>query len=377
MREVNVFWRTKMNSSGNGVLPMQELVALMEAGYITGIPHEGEEGYVNPASIDLPLSSEAYRLDGSFLLGEGELVRDWIKRVGGTPHDLASPLERGIAYLIRIQGSWSLPASVYGYANPKSSTGRLNVLSRMLADNVDKYDALTHGWKGSGEIWVLVRADSFPVVVHEGLALSQLRLFTGKAFLSEYDMELVSKKDGLLFKPNKKKIPFKKIDLWGDALVLSIAVGPDFGWHCPGTRKPLNLRTGGKRDDYFEPVTVKNGIFLLRKGAFYIASTLEHVMVAPHLSAELRAIDYRFGEMQVHRAGYIDSGWGYGEDGSVRGRPITLEVTPHEDIYIRNGQAIGRLRYEHMHCAPDVPYDAAASNYSKQDTGAMLSKYLK
>lgn len=355
---------------------MQELIALMEAEYITGVPYEDEEtSCVNSASIDLPLSSEAYRLEGSFLPGKGEHVRTWIKRVGGTVHNLASPLERGIAYLIRVQGSWSLPSTVYGYANPKSSTGRLNVLSRLLADNVDKFDALTEGWD-NGELWVLVRADSFPIIVHEGLALSQLRLFTGKAFLSPYDMEVASKKHGLLFKPDKKKIPFRDIDLWGDAAVVTIAVGKNFGWHCPGTGKPLDLRAKGLWKDYFEPIDVEGDKFLLRKGGFYIASTLERVMVAPHLSAELRAIDYRFGEVQVHRAGYIDSGWGFGENGSVRGRPITLEVTPHEEIFVRNGQAIARLRYEHMVSAPIIPYDKAKSHYTEQDVGAMLSKYL-
>lgn len=361
-----------MLGSKGGVLPRQELLKLMSTGFIAGVSSD----YVNPASIDLPLSDEAYRLEGSFLPGKGEHVRTWIDRAGGERHDLTSPLEQGVCYLIRIAGTWTLPSSVYAYANPKSSTGRLNVLSRVVADNVDKYDALTPGWGKDSEMWLLVRADSFPVRVYPGIALSQLRFFTGKSFLSTYDMEVASKKDGLLFDPEGKKIPFKNIDVWNDAIVLTLQVGPDFGSECRGSAKPLCLKNRGRRDNYFKPIQPEKDLFLLRKGGFYIVSTKERIMVPPYLSAELRPIDYRFGAIEVHRAGYIDPGWGYGSDGSVCGRTITLEVTPHEDLYVKDGQAIARLRYEHMYAEPDVPYDSAASNYIEQNGGAVHSKYL-
>jgi dCTP deaminase len=99
-------------------------------------------------------------------------------------------------------------------------------------------------------------------------------------------------------------------------------------------------------------------------------------MVPPYLSAELRAIDPRLGEFRSHAAGYIDPGWGFGTNGECRGRPITLEVIPHEDMFVRDGQAIARLRYEHMKEEPDVAYDAANSHYTKQE-GPKLSKHFK
>ena len=355
---------------------MQEIAKLVDAGYITGVNISPEDGYLNSASIDLPLSGEAFRLEGSFLPGKGQHIRTCIKRIGGERHDLSSPLERGIDYLVRIEGQWSLPDTVYAYANPKSSTGRLNVLSRLVADNSNMFDQLPRGWKMGSEMWLLIRADSFPVRVYEGLALSQLRLFTGKAFLSPYDMEVASRKYGLIFDPQRKKISFRDIELWGDSVVLSIDVSPEFGYEARGTHKPLDLAKKGNKSDYFEAIRADSRGYLLRKGSFYILSSREPVMVPPHLSAELRGIDYRFGDMQVHRAGYIDSGWGYGKKGEVKGRPITLEVTPNENIFVEDGQAIARLRYEHMFSEPDVPYDSAKSNYTEQKLGAMLSKYL-
>jgi dCTP deaminase len=121
-----------MATNGSGVLPSQTLHAIFEAGSITGI----DKRFINPASIDLPLSDEAYRLEGIFLPRRGERVRELIPDMGGVRYDLANPLEKGVAYLIRIEGNFRLPENVYGYVNPKSSTGRINLFCRVVADKV-------------------------------------------------------------------------------------------------------------------------------------------------------------------------------------------------------------------------------------------------
>lgn len=360
-----------MHGPGTGVLPRQLLKGLASSGFITGV---GEQ-YFNPASIDMPLSDEAYRLNSIFLPRKGEHVRTLRTEVGGWRHDLGTPLELGVPYLIRLEGEWKLPSQVYGYANPKSSTGRLNLFSRLIVDNVEMYDSMPQGWEG--EAWMLVRADSFPVKLTPRLAVSQLRLFDGKAFLDNLRMELIIEEHGLIFAENGERLSFNQVRSWQDAVILTLAVGDNFGWECRGTNQTLDYSKVHEHApaDFFERITPTNGAFKLRKGGFYILSTKERVMVPPYLSAELRAIDPRLGEFRSHAAGYIDPGWGFGKEGEVCGRPITLEVIPHEDMYVRDGQAIARLRFEHMKEEPDVPYDSANSNYTSQK-GPKLSKHF-
>ncbi|MHB1163335.1 MAG: 2'-deoxycytidine 5'-triphosphate deaminase domain-containing protein [Minisyncoccota bacterium] len=356
--------------SRTGVLPKQMLRELCATGYVTGV---GEQ-YLNPASIDLPLADEAYRLESIFLPLRGEKVRDLLPLVGATRHSLNDPLEVGVPYLIRIAGEWKLPSVVYGYANPKSSIGRLGFFCRIVADGVDMYEALIGpGW--AGEMWVLARADYFPVLLAPGLAVSQMRFFDGKSFLDDLHAELAIRETGLLFDEHGVKLSLQDTRRHADSFILSLNVGDGMGYECSGTRKILDLRLGGKRSDYFKPIHVTSREYILRKSGFYILTTREPVMVPPNLSAELRAIDPRLGEFRSHAAGYIDPGWGYGKDGEECGRPITLEVIPHEDMLVRDGQTVARIRYEYMKEVPETLYDAAASNYTDQRT-ARLSKYL-
>lgn len=360
-------------SKKTGVLPKQMLREVCWAGCITGV----DEKYLNPASIDLPLADEAYRLESIFLPQRGEKVRDLLPLVGATPHNFSNPLEVGVPYLIRIEGEWKLPSMVYGYANPKSSTGRLGFFCRTVADGVEMYESLIGaGW--SGEHWMLVRPDCFPVLVQPGLALSQMRLFDGKSFLDDFRRELASINFGLLFHADGKQLTIPEERRHADSFLLSLYVGEGMGWECHGTRKILDM---SKKDfyepeDFFMPIRVTNEVYILRKGGFYILTTRERVKVPPHLSAELRAIDPRLGEFRSHAAGYIDPGWGCNEDLKGCGRPITLEVIPQEDMLVRDGQTVARIRYEQMKEIPETVYDAAVSHYTDQNA-ARLSKHFK
>jgi len=359
----------------NGVLPIQTLRKLLQPKIIDGI----DEKYLNPASIDLPFSDddEAYKVESIFLPLKGETVRSALELIGAEKHDLSQRLEVGVPYVIKIAGTWNLPDDVYAYANPKSSTGRNNAFCRVVADGVPMYDALIGpGWKG--ELWLLVRPDSFPVLVQPGLSLAQVRLFYGKSFLDKLEVEIAVKKHGLLFNPSGYVIPNEDVHWHADSLVLSLYVGENMGWECRGSRKTIDFSKIRHYDgeEFFEPVRSRNGSIILRKNTFYILATEERIMVPPYLSAELRAIDPRLGEFRSHAAGYIDPGWGWGKEGEKHGSHITLEVIPFEDTLIRSGQAIARIRYERMYQEPDVVYDAANSNYTEQ-RGATLSKHFK
>lgn len=358
-----------------GVLSDTTLKQLMHGGFIEGI----EESFVNPASIDLPLAEEAYRLERKFLPRPGQTVRSLFKEVGATPHDLKAPLEVGIPYLIQVNGNIDLPQGVYAYANPKSSTGRVNLITQLVRDQVTMYDALPLGTP-AGETWILAKAESFPVLLSPGKAVSQLRFFDGQSFLDSLELQSAIRRDGLLFHPDGKRYDEKKeYQRHADSFFLSVRIFKgQVGWECRGSNKVLDFSKVNcyKPEHFFTPLIADGGSIELRRGSFYILTTDPCVRVPPYLSAELRATDQRLSNARVHAAGYIDPGWGYGRDGEVFGRPITLEVVVYEDnVLFQHGQNVVRIRYERMRERPAVLYDEAKSNYTGQSV-AMLSKHF-
>lgn len=359
--------------SNIGVLPIQELRELLSS-YLRDVP----ESCLNPASVDLPLQDEIYRLECSTFPSSGVSVRELLPLLGARPHDFSSPLEVGVQYLIRL-GRFALPRGTYAYANPKSSTGRVHLLTRLIADGVSMYDALTTGWEG--EAWALVSPCSFPIILSPGLSVLQLRLFNGKSFLSEREEEEAIQRHGLLFSPEGERLTLTqhRERRHGSAYFLSYGVYGVVGWKAKRTRRPLNFGYTKRYEpeEFFSAVHARpDGSIVLEEGGFYILSTQERVQVPPAYSAELRAVDVRLVDARVHAAGYIDPGWGYGEKGEACGRPITLEVIPYENgVLWVPGRPVARLRYERMLAPPDVLYDAASSNYIGQG-GAQLSKHF-
>lgn len=355
-----------------GVLPFQHIRQLLRSGFIEGVA----ESYLNPASLDLPCSAECYRLDRTFQVREDETVRSKIKAAGGIPYDLRNLLEVGVSYLIRIEGKFRFPSSVYAYANPKSSTGRVFLLTRVVADRVPMYDALVGpGWKG--EAWVLVRPEAFPVIVPPGEALTQIRFFDGKSFLDRLSLEMLLEKPGLFFSPSGKRLHEEgEVRYHGDSFLLSVGLSRGVvGWECLQSSEALDLSQRRSYDParFFRPVYLRHGKLQLITGGHYILTTFEHLRIPPECAAELRAIDPRFGEFRSHSAGFFDPGWGT----QSRGQPITLEITPFENMYLEDGQIIGRVRYERMKEVPTVLYGSANSNYTKQLKGPKLSKHFK
>ncbi len=359
-----------------GVLPSQTILEMMCVGFVCNV----DPSFINPASLDIPLSGEAYRLAHTLMPKLGERVQDMLKSAGATLHPLDVPLEVGVSYLVRAEIKLALPSGVYAYANPKSSTGRINVLSRMIVDGVGLYDTWPAGT--NGDVWFLVQPRSFPIILSPGIALSQLRFFTGKSFLDQLGLEMAHQEHGLFFDAHGKKlrVPEKGIREHADSLFMSIrAKKGEVGWRCLGSSTVLDLRKRNycPEDFGFEPVKARDQAIEILPRAFYILTTDEHLKVPPLNSAELRATDPRLGEFRVHAAGFIDPGWGCG--GTGVGRPITLEVVTSEatPVVLRHGQPVGRIRYEVMAGAPDCLYDdTATSNYTGQ-TAAQLGKYFK
>ncbi len=214
------------------------------------------------------------------------------------------------------------------------------------------------------------------MLVPPGEALVQIRLFDGKGFLDETELGILTEDPGLFFAPNGKKLSSNEVEYHGNSFLLTVGLPRDVaGWECSRINKVLDLskRRFYKPDDFFSPVQVRGGSLDLRQGRFYILTTYEHLRLHPDCAAELRAIDPRFGEFCSHSAGFFDPGWGM----EVRGQPITLEITPHEDMTVEHGQTIARVRYERMKETPAILYGAARSNYKGQLRGPKLSKHFK
>lgn len=359
-----------------GVLPGQLIREMMCTGFI----QHAQGVNVSPASLDLTLSEEVYRVDSIVQLRKHEKVRDLLTTFNAQPHPQGEPFMRGQMYLARIAETISLPDGVYGYCNPKSTTGRLDVHVRIIADGVPRFDSLEPaGW--SGELWITILPNSFPILPAENQTLSQVRFFTADTRFSELELQMAVTRDKLLWSHAGEPVSYE--DLLVSDRDGGLALSLDFegewnGWRSKHTDKVVDLsQVGGHdADDFFERVRPEDGHMRLERGRFYILSTEEAVRVPPRLACEMGAMDERFGDFRSHYAGFIDPGWGYGAAGEIDGRPLTLEVRPFEDLVIRKGQVIAKTKFERMMSIPDTLYDTRASNYSKQ-AGPRLAKQFR
>ncbi|MEX0925051.1 MAG: 2'-deoxycytidine 5'-triphosphate deaminase [Candidatus Paceibacterota bacterium] len=366
-----------MTSHKKGAIASQTIAELIQSGFIMG----ATEDNVRPASLDLSISDEVYSVGGVFQPRPGETVREVLELIDKKKHDLKSPLQREQMYIARLNETLELPETVYAFCNPKSTTGRLDIHVRLIADGVPRYDSVTPGgWKG--ELWVSIVPKTFPIKVAPGQSLNQLRFFNADTRLDQLELEMAMKRDKLLWNPENKK-PYLYEELLvrdnDDSLILSLDGMNDLiGYRGRIGDTPIDLAKIGGYDpkDFFEPVKKDNGYIYLKQNEFYILSTREAVKVPPTLACEMAPMDERSGEFRSHYAGFIDPGWGYGKEGEGNGRPLTLEVRPFEDLVARDGQPIAKIRFERVTETPDQNYDQLDSNYSVQ-SGPRLAKQFK
>lgn len=366
-----------------GALPRQILKELVRQGMISDVTEKS----IGPASVDLTLSDVCYRVSEFPILAQGERIQDLVNaREWCTPHNLSDPLEVGRTYLAKLNQRLRLPDSVYGFSNPRSKSGRHDLLVRMLADGVPCFDSATPGGY-IGDLWVLVSPSSFPVIIPPGEAVNQLRLFNRDTRLSRKEIKReYTKKIPLLYDHAGEQIPFDSLHQGigeGDSLILTLELDGDIaGWECRGTEKILDYRRGkgfykSHVSQFFTPIPSTKEMEL-RPDSFYILTTREHVLVPPWLACEMVAMDERYGEFRSHYAGYIDPGWGFGQNGEVHGRQLTLEVRPFgRPMVLRNHQPIARIKFERVAGVPDMHYDSAEKGSDfKGQQGPQLSSYF-
>ena len=189
-----------MNASilnGKGTLPSQTIIELIRAGFIQNAKEEN----VRPASLDLTISDEIYKVDGIFQPERGESVKKLLSKLKKPKHPISKPLERDQIYLIRLNEKLELPHSVYGFFNPRSTSGRIDLHVRLIADGVARYDSVTPGF--AGELWAFVIPKTFPVKVYGGVSLNQIRFFNMDTRLNPYEVEVAVKNYKLLWHQEK------------------------------------------------------------------------------------------------------------------------------------------------------------------------------
>lgn len=362
-------------------IPSQKIVEMIGDGRITG----ADTGNVQPASIDLTLTDEAYRMRWTFLPQKGEKISDIIEVGSLYPFDLSKPLEPGAIYLIRLKEGLNLPKDILALTNNKSSTGRVNLQTRVVADGVPRFDRLPAGYKGP--LWLEVVSKSFFIKLNPGDKVNQIRFFKTESSLENFSMKKIYDLHKLFYDKKGNFIKPEKIlaEDHDNSLIMSMDLDKDkdiVGYKSIHTGQILDYSKKDQHDpeDFFEEMhSPRDGRLTLRYGDFYIFSTKEFIRVPPEYSVEMVAYDIGSGEFRSHYAGFFDPGFGYGKKGEVLGTPAVLEVRPYDNNFsLRDGQPICKMVFMEVSEMPDLIYGVGdiGSHYQKQ-RGAFLSKHFK
>ena len=329
-----------------GILPCQSIEALAAAGAI-GASTPLEAGQAQPASLDLRLGARCWRVRASFLPGPGRKVAERLQAVAMHELDLeqGAVLERGCVYIAELQERLRLPADVAARANPKSSTGRLDIFVRLLTDNGPAFDDVAAGYQGP--LYLEIAPQTFSVLARAGTRLNQLRLKRGEA--------------------PRLSVATVGVDLTGQLA----------GFRARRHAGVIDLDREAACDprDFFEALEPRRGELMLDPGEFYILTSKEAVEIPLDQAAEMTPIDPAVGEFRAHYAGFFDPGFGLAAMGASGSRAV-LEVRSREAPFLlEDGQAVARLVYEPMAERPSRAYGEGGSHYQRQ--GLKLSKHFR
>ena len=371
-------------AGGRGVLPAQALRRAISDGVIKGA-RKIEDSQIQPASLDLRLGSKAYRLRSSFLPGAAR-IRDRLSDLQvGPALDLDNPdgavLNPGHPYLIELMERVRLPEGTRAVANPRSSTGRLDIFTRVIAERATQFDAIEPGYEGA--LWLEIYSNTFTIGVRSGLSLAQLRLSTSDAALTAAEIEGLHATQGLVFAPGTEpREPVATPAIGNRGLLINVGLpnGNEYvGWRAKHHTPLLDLSKTAAYDalDFWEPVRAeRGGRLVLNPDAFYLLISREFVRIPPNVAAEMVAYDPTNGELRTHYAGFFDPGFGYGDQ--VSGTRAVLEVRAHDvPFMLEDGQPIARLAYEYMAEPPDRLYGDAALTSHFQRQAINLSRQFR
>ena len=357
-----------------GILPSHAIEALVEAGAIR-LEKPLIEGQVQPASLDLRLGPHATRVRASFLPGRRMRVSDKLRDLALHEIDISNGavLETGCVYIVPLLESLALDSGIAAAANPKSSTGRLDVFTRVIADRAQEFDKIDAGYTGPLHAEISPRV--FPILVREGSRLAQIRFRSGHAVCSDAELTALNESEGL--------VSAAKANIAG-GLALSVDLRGEtesglIGFRAKHHTALIDLDKVAAYEvlDFWEPIFSRGqNSLILDPDQFYILASTEAVQVPPGYAAEMIPFNPLVGEFRVHYAGFFDPGFGYSGAGGAGSRAV-LEVRSHEVPFIlEDGQIVGRLLYERLTETPRQVYGSGiGSSYQRQ--GLKLSKHFK
>jgi dCTP deaminase len=370
-----------------GVLTDRDLRAAVQEGAVSAAEPFRDDQF-QPASLDLRLGRVAYQLRASFLpyretvqrrledeRANSDLVIDRVPLEGG------ATLQRGSVYLVPLLESLSLPAAVRGRSNPKSTTGRLDVFTRVITDGTPRFDEIPAGYRGP--LYLEVSPQSFPVRVYAGGSLNQLRLLEGPTSMSDAALRALYAECPLLYDDDDRPLPLDRVG-FNDGLCMGVdlsgrATDGVIGYRAHPNPPAVDLARVGHYDpaEFWEPIkaTARDG-YILEANRFYILVSKERIRVPPEYAAEMVVYDAGAGEIRTHYAGFFDPGFGFG-DGSVLGTKVVMEVRAREvPFMVYDGQTSFKVWFERLRGRPERVYGVGlASSYQHQTLS--LSRHFR
>ena len=368
-----------VQSRTTGVLPSQRLEELVSAGHIrASVPISADQ--IQPSSIDLRLGPVAYQVDASFLPNSGSTVDRKLKALARGVVDLSKSalLKKGRVYIVPLLEELSLPEDYSGKANPKSTTGRLDVFTRLITDYGDAFEEIREGYKG--KLYAEIVPLTFEIFVREGARLNQLRIRRGNPAQHDKMLFDLHEREPIVYSQDASPAE----PLISDGLKLSVDLqgisgAKVIGYRAKRSTPPIDLDKVNHYDpsDFWEALC-RNAekALVLEPGEFYILTSKEKVSVPPHMAAEMLPFDPSVGEFRIHYAGFFDPGFGWSPERST-GSHAVLEVRSHEvPSLLEDGQVVGRLNYEPLLALPSKLYGREiGSSYQSQELA--LSKQFR
>ncbi|AMJ62305.1 2'-deoxycytidine 5'-triphosphate deaminase [Bosea sp. PAMC 26642] len=368
----------------SGVLPRQDIRKLVARRMIWSRAGDILDAQFQPASLDLRLGGKAYRVRASFLPGPGKSVEQALTDLTQDTISLdgdGAILERNCVYVVElIEALDQLPETISAFANPKSSTGRLDVFTRLIADRAEVFDTVPGGY--SGKLYAEISPSSFPIRVRRGSRLNQLRFRRRNPAQDEAVGFRVSDRDLRQIHEQAPLVDGQATIRNGLVFRIHLAGAHDgevIGFQAQRFTDVIDIDkvAGYAIDDFWIPIPAKRDRrLILDPHQFYILASKEKLHIPANMAAEMAPIDPTMGEFRVHYAGFFDPGFGVGADGAPGSRGV-LEVRSHEVPFVlEDGQVVGRLAFERMAAEPDALYgQIGTSNYQGQ--ALKLSKHFR
>lgn len=361
-----------------GILPFQEICRLIDGGRIhaaAGI----DRAQVQPASLDLRLGAQAWRVRASFLPGSAT-VASKIERLKMHEIDLSTPtvLEKGCVYIVELMEELKLPAGISGKANPKSTTGRLDIFTRLITDNGNEFEGVREGYRGKLYLEVVPR--TFSILLQQGARLNQIRFVRGNPPPSDAKLGKLDQSEPLVYlEADGPQAAVIKDGLWISVDLEGSADRGIVGYRAKHHSPLVDLGKIAHYDilEFWEPITrTPSRGLVLNPDDFYILASRELIRVPPNYAASMVPYDPSVGEFRIHYAGFFDPGFGYGEN-DIAGTRAVLEVRSHDvPFLIEHGQDVGRLIYDRLMGVPEKIYGVnIGSSYQRQ--GLALAKQFK